>query len=351
MIEGGASSSDSALRRVGEYELLEAIGRGATGTVYRARSVSTGEPVALKMLHGGASADSVARFAREIAIAERLVHRNLVGVLDTGFEDGAHYLVMELLRGKSLVEIIRGRADDTNVARVLDLVAQVCLGLHHAHEQGLVHRDVKPANVFVTDEGVAKVLDFGVAKLADTTTTVDGTLVGTLAYMAPEQLQTRVEIDGRADVFSAGVILYEMLTGRRPFDADSSAAILARILSEEPEPLPAGSHRLQALVDRALAKDPDHRFVSAQAFAHALWAVQLEARAPARPPAALEEEIAPTLVSAAPTPGSAQEIPAEVEVSVRAPEWQRWIKWIAAVGIGAALILVGVAWLWDGATP
>jgi len=351
--DGRPALGGTALQRVGEYELLEAIGRGATGTVYRARSVSTGETVALKMLHGGASDESIDRFAHEVAIAEQLVHRHVVSVLDTGLEDGVPYLVMELLRGQSLAEIIRDRRDDVSVERTLDLVAQVCLGLHHAHEQGLVHRDVKPANVFVTHDGVAKVLDFGVAKLSDTTVTADGTLVGTLAYMAPEQLHSHVEIDGRADVFSAGVILYEMLTGRRPFDADSSAAMLARILSAEPAPLPAGLagwQRLQALVDRALAKEPDQRFVSAQAFAHALWAVQLEARATAGHPSAPEEMPDPPPAPAEATLASSPGMPAAVDAPVQPPAGRRWIYWAVAAGVAAALALGGLALLWNGAT-
>lgn len=353
MSEGRPASGSSALQRVGEYELLEAIGRGATGTVYRARSVSTGETVALKMLHGGASDESVERFAREVAIAEQIVHRHVVSVLDTGLEDGVPYLVMELLRGQTLAEIIRARAAEVSVEQTLDLVAQVCLGLHSAHEQGLVHRDVKPANVFVTHDGVAKVLDFGVAKLADTTVTADGSLVGTLAYMAPEQLHSRVEIDGRADVFSTGVILYELLTGRRPFEADSSAAMLARILSAEPAPLPAslaGSPRLQALVDRALAKEPNQRFPSAQAFAHALWAVQLEAHATARRPTASEEEADPRPVAAEATLASSPGMPAAVDRPVQPTAGRRWIYWAVAGGIAAALALAALGLLWNGAT-
>jgi serine/threonine-protein kinase len=274
---------------IGRYELLKPIGRGATGTVYLARAAGSEREVAVKVLHGGGGPETHERFTREVAIARRLIHRHMVRVIDAGEDDGAPFLVMEMLRGQSLRELLKQAATGIDVDTAVDLVAQLCVGLHHAHEQGLVHRDVKPANVFLTDEGVVKILDFGVAKLTDSTMTADGSLVGTLAYMAPEQLTGRGEIDGRADVFSAGIMLFELLTGRRPFQADSPAAIVERITREGPslpaklpEPL-ASLPDLDGLLRRALDKDPDRRFVSAQEFAHALWKVALAPRAAVLP--------------------------------------------------------------------
>jgi serine/threonine-protein kinase len=283
---------------IGHYELLKPIGRGATGIVYLARAEGSDREVAVKVLHGGGGPEAHERFTREVAIAKRLIHRHMVRVLDAGEDDGAPYLVMEMLRGQSLRDVIGQASTGIDVDTAVDLVAQLCVGLHHAHEQGLVHRDVKPANVFLTQEGVVKILDFGVAKLTDSTMTADGSLVGTLAYMAPEQLTGRSELDGRADVFSAGIMLFELLTGRRPFEAESPAAIIARIAhdgaplpAQLPEPL-ASLPDLDALLRKALDKDPEQRFVSAQEFAHALWRVALAPRAAVLPkPVVLSETL------------------------------------------------------------
>jgi serine/threonine protein kinase len=284
---------------IGGYELLKPIGRGATGTVYLARKEGSEREVAVKVLHGGGGPDAHDRFVREVAIAQRLVHRHMVRVVDSGEDDGAPYLVMEMLRGQSLREVLKQAQGGIDVDTAVDLVVQLCVGLHHAHEQGLVHRDIKPANVFLSEEGVVKILDFGVAKLTDTTMTADGSLVGTLAYMAPEQLTGRGEIDGRADVFSAGVLLYELLTGKRPFAADSPAAIVARITQDNapslpaqlPEPI-ASLPALEAMLRRALEKDSAQRFDTAQDFAHALLRMQLAPRAAVAPrPPVLNETL------------------------------------------------------------
>ena len=275
---------------IGGYELLKPIGRGATGTVYLSRAAGSEREVAVKVLHGGGGPEAHERFVREVAIARRLIHRHMVRVLDSGEDDGAPYLVMEMLRGQTLRDLLKEAPTGIDVDTAVDLIAQLSVGLHHAHEQSLVHRDVKPANVYLTQEGVVKILDFGVAKLTDSTMTADGSLVGTLAYMAPEQLTGKGEIDGRADVFSAGVMLYELLTGRRPFEADSPAAIVARITQDAP-PLPAklpeplaSLPSLDGLLRKALDKDPAQRFDTAQDFAHALWRMMLAPRAAVVPP-------------------------------------------------------------------
>jgi serine/threonine-protein kinase len=332
---------------IGEYDLLKPIGRGATGTVYLARAQGSDREVAVKVLNGGGGPEAYERFSREVSIARRLIHRHMVRVVDSGEEDGTPYLVMEMLRGQSLRDLLKQSATGIDVDTALDLVAQLCVGVHHAHEQGLVHRDIKPANVFLTEEGVVKILDFGVAKLTDSTMTADGSLVGTLAYMAPEQLTSRSEIDGRADVFSAGIMLYELLTGRRPFEAESPAAIIARIAHDGaplpaklPEPL-ASLPDLEALLRKALDKDPDERFVSAQEFAHALWRFALAPRAAVLPkPVVLSETLyAEEVIEPLP-----QTVVAPVPVVTR-PDRTRLYSAMAA----AAIVLMGtgigtIAW-------
>ncbi len=276
MRETAPTSIDSSRTAIGPYQIVRGIGRGATGTVYLARA-ENGSEVAVKVLQSGAADEAFERFSREVSVAQSLVHRHVVRVCDSGADEGVPYFVMEVLHGKSLRDLLKEHPTGLDVETAVDVVAQLCLGLHHAHEHGLVHRDVKPANVFMTEEGVAKVLDFGVAKLSDTTVTADGSLVGTLAYMAPEQLNADAPIDGRADVFSAAVVLYELLTGQRPFTADSTAAMLARIAHDDPAPIPQ-SAELDAIVRKALQKDPADRQASAQELAYDLWTALLAPR-------------------------------------------------------------------------
>ncbi len=263
----------------GRYELIERIGQGSSGTVYRARE-SSGRELAIKVLHdAGADRDTRARFLREASVAQRLVHRHIVRTFDAGEVDEVPYLAMELLRGRSLRSIANESTLDVPAA--LDVVAQAAIGLHYAHEQGIVHRDVKPANLWLTPEGVVKVLDFGVAKVGDATVSVAGSLVGTVSYMSPEQLTNTGGIDGRADIFSAGAVLYELVTGRKPFDADTPAAVMSQILNGAPVALPPSLDQfpsLRLILKRALARNQLERYVSAQEFAWDLWQVWLASR-------------------------------------------------------------------------
>lgn len=263
----------------GRYELLERIGQGSSGTVYRAREAS-GRDVAIKVLHdAGADREARARFLREASIAQRLVHRHIVRTFDAGEVDEVPYLAMELLKGQNLKSLMSSATPDVPAA--LDIVAQAAIGLHHAHEHGIVHRDVKPANLWLTPEGVVKILDFGVAKVGESTVSAAGSLVGTVAYMSPEQLTNAAPIDGRADVFSAGAVLYELVTGRRPFAADTPTAVMSQILTGVPAALPASLDQfpsLRLILKRALARHHQERYVSAQEFAWDLWQVWLASR-------------------------------------------------------------------------
>ncbi len=266
--------------------LTGVLGRGGMGVVYRAHQHSVDREVALKLLHRGYAdeTDTVRRFLREARAASSLSHPNIITVFDFGqAEDGELYLVMELLTGRELYEELRA-AGRLPAERVVHIATQVCDALHHAHERGLVHRDLKPENVFLLDSGFqyrdfVKVLDFGVAKMRsvkpEESVTRTGTLFGTPAYMSPEQVLCE-PIDRRADLYSLGVVLYELLTGRVPFRDKQVMRLLMAHVSEAPpsfaEACPGASipPALEAVVMRCLAKNPDHRPATALALAEAL---------------------------------------------------------------------------------
>lgn len=341
MSDGSDAGLEPSRSTIGPYEIVKVVGRGATGTVYSARQEGSASEVAIKVLQSGASDEAYDRFAREISIARRLVHRHIVRVLDSGEHDDAPFLVMEMLRGQSLRELLRQGHATLDQATRIDIVAQLCTGLHYAHEHGLVHRDVKPANVFLTDEGVVKILDFGVAKLTDTTMTADGSLVGTLAYMAPEQLSAHGQIDGRADVFSAAVVLYELVTGRKPFGGDSPAAMVACILNDDPPPVP-GMPDLDLVIRRALHKDSSRRFATAQDFAHALWRMLLAPRIVPLTGSVLpvpEAVIDPLSPSEAISQGTIT-----VAVARRPQNRQIWMYSAVAAGIVGVAVVGAVMW-------
>ncbi|MCP4657962.1 MAG: serine/threonine protein kinase [bacterium] len=249
--------------RVGRYEIIDKIAQGGFGEVFTARDGVLKRLVAVKTCTSPEE-PLRRRFVREAEIAGRLEHPNITTVYDSGFHGETPYLVEEYLTGEDLEEQIRRRRPATPAERVATLL-QVARGLEYAHAQGVIHRDVKPANIRVLADGRVKIMDFGIAKLenAHTRLTQTGAALGTLAYMAPEQLRGEA-VDGRADVFSFGVVAYELLSYRRPFAADSNPAILYQILELEPPPLPerwpACPPRLAALIARCLEKDAAERF-------------------------------------------------------------------------------------------
>lgn len=266
-----------ALKTLGRYRILGELGRGAMGVVYRAVDPIIEREVALKTLHADLPTDVIeevrVRFLREARSAGRLSHPNIVTVFDVGQEGGAAYIAMELLEGRSLHQMLR---DPQPLAfhSAADIIAQVADALHHAHQFKIVHRDVKPANIVVTPAGRAKLTDFGVAFVPASDVTQTGTALGSPRYMAPEQVLGQ-PIDARADVFSLGVVLYELLTRRTPFEwpGDTSVFALMQRIAGEPHPplrqidprIPAGFDRI---MDRALAKRPQDRYQSASELAH-----------------------------------------------------------------------------------
>jgi eukaryotic-like serine/threonine-protein kinase len=251
----------------GRYEILGKLGEGAMGVVYRARDSAIGRVVALKMLSAelGAEDELHARFRREAEAIGRLSHPNIVTVYDLGQSDGQLYMAMELLEGDDLRSLIEHRVDIPLADRVRILL-QICEGLAYAHSRGVVHRDIKPANIVVTSVGRVKILDFGLARVATRATiTRKGMILGTPDYMAPEQAMGKL-VDRRSDVFSAGSVFYEFLTGEKPFKGKTLHAVLFQIIQEEPDPVltlnPELPTRLAAVVHRMLLKDPEKRYQS-----------------------------------------------------------------------------------------
>ena len=249
----------------GKYEILEKIGEGGFGQVHKGRDPHLRRFVAVKTC---TSADSEMRrrFHREAQIAAALQHPNIVTVHDLGFEHGLPYLVQEFLSGEDLQQVI-ARHDPLDLATRLRYLLQVGQGLAYAHDEGVLHRDVKPSNVRVLDSGQVKILDFGIARLMDETTRITGTgvAVGTVGYLSPEQLQGGA-IDQRSDVFSFGVLAYELLSYRRPFQGDTMSQVTYRLISQTPEPLrqlcPEIPAELAELVHRCLRKLPEARPLS-----------------------------------------------------------------------------------------
>jgi serine/threonine protein kinase len=251
----------------GRYEILDRLGEGAMGVVYRARDPALNRVVALKMLSAelGGEEELHQRFQREAEAIGRLSHPCIVTVYDLGETEGQLYMAMELLEGEDLRKIIERRVDIPLADRVRILL-QIAEGLAYAHSRGVVHRDVKPANIIVTSRGGIKILDFGLARVASQSNiTRQGVILGTPDYMSPEQAMGR-GVTPRSDQFAAGAVFYEFLGGSKPFRGKTLHAVLYQILSEEPEPLltanPGLPARLAALVYGMMRKDPDARFAS-----------------------------------------------------------------------------------------
>ena len=269
-----AAEHDTLIGRVLDerYEIRAPLGQGGMGTVYRGWQLSVDREVAIKVIHPKLSNDrsAVKRFLREARLASRLSQPNIVNVYDFGQSAGVLYLVMELLRGHTLASEL-GKGRRLNAKRTVTIAAQLCDALEAAHAQGIVHRDLKPSNIVILDDppgrDLIKVLDFGLAKslIQDSGSLVTNTdaLLGTPLYMAPEQIEGSVS-DQRADLYSLGCILYEMLTGRPPFIDNAVSAVLARHMSDAPVPLPAHvPPKLAALVMKLLEKKVDDRVQSA----------------------------------------------------------------------------------------
>ena len=256
-----------SIQTVGRYEITGELGRGAMGVVYKALDPTIGRTVALKTMrldvHGLDAQEMVRRFQNEARAAGVLNHPNIVTIYDAGEEDGIFYIAMEFIVGTTLHELLAEK-HVLPTDEVVQLARQICRGLDYAHSNGIIHRDVKPANIIITANGTVKIMDFGIAKSGGQVTNT-GQVLGTPNYMAPEQVKGR-PLDGRSDLFSLGVILYEMLTGEKPFVGQNVTTIIYKIVNETPitpRDLDVTVHPgLSAIVTKALAKAPDDRYQS-----------------------------------------------------------------------------------------
>jgi serine/threonine-protein kinase len=262
----------------GRYRVLNRLGSGGMADVYCAEDLQLGRKVALKLLYRRFAEDAefVERFRREASSAAGLQHPNVVGVYDRGEEDGTQYIAMEYLDGRTLKDIVRTEGP-LAPERAVDLVEQVLRAARFAHKRGIIHRDLKPHNVIVDSEGRAKVTDFGIALAGASDMTQTGSIMGTAQYLSPEQAQGQ-PVDARSDLYSVGIMLYELLTGQVPFDGDSAVSIALKQVSATPVPPsqlnPAVSPALERAVLRALAKDPEDRPADAESFARELEAAR-----------------------------------------------------------------------------
>jgi serine/threonine protein kinase len=295
-------SDAEAARLFPQYEIRGLVGRGAMGAVYRAHQVTLDRDVAIKLLPMEVSVDRAFadRFVREARAMAKLSHPNIISVYHFGTTPEGHlFFVMEFIEGSDLSQIIR--SDGFTPDRALAIVAQVCMALAYAHGKGVIHRDIKPANVMVDKKGHAKLTDFGVARIEDpdggAEATRAGAVIGTPSYMSPEQIQGQ-PIDRRTDIFSAGVLFYQLLTGQKPFEG-TQWALAKKIIQDDPV---WPSHVVQIpetidrVVARALAKAPEHRYQKASEFAADLKRIMQgqEPQATMPPPASRPAAAAPS---------------------------------------------------------
>ena len=273
--------------RLGQYEILERIGQGGMGTVYRARHVNLDNEVALKVLAPRFATDPgfVARFQREARAAATLSHANIVHVTDAGEDRGLHYIVMEFIDGTTLSDVL-ARQGKIDVSSALDIVRQIADALAHAEEHEIVHRDVTPGNIMIASNGQVKLADLGLAKRIGselaTGRTETGTTIGTPYYMSPEQVVDAGSVDNRSDIYALGATLYHLVSGKRPFDGGSAYEIMRRVETEKPLPLskldPKLPQNLCNLVERMMAKNPNDRYQTASELIHDLQRVHAGGR-------------------------------------------------------------------------
>ena len=299
----------------GRYKIQRRLGSGGMADVYCAEDLQLGRQVALKVLYGRFAEDQefVERFRREASSAAGLQHQHVVGVYDRGEWDGTYYIAMEFLDGRSLKQIVQEEGP-LEPGRAVDLTTQVLRAARFAHRRGVIHRDLKPHNVIVDADGRAKVTDFGIARAGASDMTQTGSIMGTAQYLSPEQAQGQ-PVSERSDLYSVGIMLYELLTGRVPFDGESAVTIALKHVNEVPPP-PSTYNRdvspaLDAVVMRAIEKDPARRFASADEFIAELQAAAAQ----------------PTTVLAAPVVEREAYYPAEPLADPEERDGTRWWLW------------------------
>jgi eukaryotic-like serine/threonine-protein kinase len=322
----------------GRYRVLHRLGSGGMAEVYCAQDLQLGRKVALKILYRRFAEDGefVERFRREASSAAGLQHQHVVAVYDRGEYDGTYYIAMEYLEGRSLKTIVQQEAP-LELDRAIDLIIQVLRAARFAHRRGIIHRDLKPHNVIVDDNGRAKVTDFGIARAGASDMTQTGSIMGTAQYLSPEQAQGHA-VSAASDIYSIGIMLYELLTGRVPFDGESAVTVALKQVNERPVPPsalnPAVTPELEEVVMRALEKDPARRFPDADAFISALQATR-DGTATA--------VLAPVAAAPLDPPSEAYAYPEEPLPPREEREGGRWWLWVLAVlvaGLGLAAVLL-----------
>ncbi|NJM11025.1 MAG: serine/threonine protein kinase [Synechococcaceae cyanobacterium SM1_2_3] len=286
MADIGETTVGARPERIGRYRLVSVLGRGAMGVVYLGYDEAIDRQVAIKTIHrrllaSDDGAEWLERFRREVRAAGRCLHPNIVTIFEYGEEEGVPYIVMEYVQGHELRDYLKER-QPLPPANAIAVIVQVLQALGHAHANGIVHRDIKPANIILLADNQVKVTDFGIARMeAGTGMTQVGMMVGTPGYMSPEQFQGK-EADRRSDLFAVGVVLFELLTGMRPFPGRGASELMYQLLNESPRRATQLNSLLPSAVDavlnKALAKSPDDRFQNAAAFIAALEGLNLVER-------------------------------------------------------------------------
>jgi serine/threonine-protein kinase len=344
----------------GRYRIQRKLGAGGMADVYLAEDQELGRRVAIKILNGRHANDDqfIERFRREAKNAAALNHPNIVSIYDRGEAEDTYYIAMEFLDGRTLKELVVGRgAAPINVA--IEYARQILSALRFAHRHGIVHRDIKPHNVLVDGEGRVKVTDFGIARAGTSQMTETGSIVGTAQYLSPEQARGG-EVDPRSDLYSLGIVLYELLTGKTPFDGETPVEIAMKHLSNTPQPpsklRPDIPPELDMVVMRALAKNPDDRYQSADEMEADLERVARGARVSAatvdtatqvlrRPatPSVAEAATAATMIAPSPSvggPAAPPPVVEEEEYREGGPDRPLW-PWLVAVGFVIAAVVAG----------
>ena len=325
---------------VGHYQVVEELGEGASGRVLKVEHMLTRRAEAMKILAGGkpSSQESAHRFLREIRLQASLTHPNIAAVLNAFWLEEDLIMIMELIEGVSLQRLLEHRR--FNLDQSLLLIRQVLLALSHAHENGVIHRDVSTANIIVNPHGHVKLTDFGLAKTeTDLSITDSGSMIGSPYYMSPEQVRGATHVDHRADIYASGIVLYELLTGVRPFRGESSFLIMQAHVQQQPRPPielnPALPQFISDAILKAIRKNPKERFQSAKEFLAALEGPEAAAPAPV-------EEARPTVDHSFAAPIPAETTPAAAPVQV--PLWKRiWASELTGAVLGLGTVAAVVA--------
>ncbi len=302
-----------SVEKIGRYEISGELGRGAMGVVYRATDPTIGRTVALKTMHLDMHAEKhdemLRRFQNEAKAAGALSHPNIVTIYDAAEADGIFYIAMEYIEGTTLSSLLHDRRSVSS-QEIVDIGTQICAGLQYAHFRKVIHRDIKPPNIMIAPNGVVKIMDFGIAK-AGASLTHTGEVMGTPHYMSPEQVRGH-ELDGRSDLFSTGVLLYEMITGEKPFAGQNVTSVIYKIVNEQPvapRELDVTIHPgLSMIISKCLAKDPEDRYQEASDLATALKSYKIVSTGavPIAPP-----PIVPPRPVAMPKPAATQALPTQ----------------------------------------